>query len=195
MRLKKRLLRTLIVEIVVDVDEEQGRVHAMIHWAGGCHTRLEVRRNRTGSHRHCTDQQVVDLVRELAKVAPDAHIAAILNRLGLRTGAGHSWTEVRVRSLRQYRHIPAYSARQRSWLTLEQAARALGISSTAARRLARRGILRGHQVVPCAPWVITQEALQEEGVQAAVQGIRRKDRRRPPPDDPRQADLDLTSFS
>ena len=100
MRTKKRLLRTVIEEIIVDVDEHNGLVELIIRWAGGYHTRLLVRRNRTGEHRFCTDRETVDLVRELAKAACDRSIASILNRLGIKTAKGNSWTESRVRALR-----------------------------------------------------------------------------------------------
>ena len=36
MRVKKRIVRTLIKEIVVDVDSAAGEVIVVIHWHGGC---------------------------------------------------------------------------------------------------------------------------------------------------------------
>src|SRR5438094_178239 len=47
-RLKKRLVRTLIHEIVVDTDPEAGEVILVIHWKGGVHTELRVPRRRRG---------------------------------------------------------------------------------------------------------------------------------------------------
>src|SRR5207253_3979453 len=38
MRVKKRIVRTLIREIVVDVDANAGEVIVVIHWKGGVHT-------------------------------------------------------------------------------------------------------------------------------------------------------------
>lgn len=58
---KKRILRAVIEEIVADVGEEPPEVRLTIHWAGGVHTRLGVKKNRTGHHRFCTDLDVVDL--------------------------------------------------------------------------------------------------------------------------------------
>src|SRR5437899_92433 len=43
-RLKKRLVRTLIHEVVVDVDADAGEVILLIHWKGGVHTELRVPR-------------------------------------------------------------------------------------------------------------------------------------------------------
>ena len=179
--LKKRILRTVLEEIVVDVTDEPAEVVLWLHWAGGVHTLLRVARNRTGQHRHCTDRKIVELVHDLAKVCDDASSAAILNRLGYRTGAGNSWTEARVKSLRDYHKIPAMDRSEKhSWLTLAGAASALQISASSARRLMRQGLLPGKQVVSSAPWVIERSSLELHEVQAAAKAIR-EGRRVPPP--------------
>ena len=74
MRLKKRIVGTLIEEILVDVDEESARIR-MVRWAGGQHAQLSVRKQRKGQHRYTTDRKVVDIVRELAAMVPDGQIA------------------------------------------------------------------------------------------------------------------------
>ena len=50
MRVRQRLVRTLIAGIVADVDEEAREVLLTIHWVGGCHSRLRVRKPRSGEH-------------------------------------------------------------------------------------------------------------------------------------------------
>jgi len=40
MRLKQRIVRILIEEIVADVEEASRQVVLLIHWAGGCHSEL-----------------------------------------------------------------------------------------------------------------------------------------------------------
>ena len=170
--LKKRILRTVLREIIVDVTGEPAQITMKLHWVGGSHTDLTVAKNRSGMHRHTTDRQVVDLIRELAKVCPDSAIASILNRLGCRTGTGNNWTESRVRATRYYQEIPAYNpAEPRSWLTLAQAAEVLHVGTNSVRRMIRQGILTGKQVVPLAPWVIQQETLQSAAVQEAARAI------------------------
>lgn len=159
---KKRLVRLLIQEIMVDVDEEKARVNMVILWSGGCHTQLNVKKNRTGQHRRSTDRETVELVRELARVSGDVDIARILNRLNVRTGTGRTWTEPRVRSLRNYHQIPAYSPETKlhqGWLNLREAADYLGISPMSVRRLLEDGRLKGQQAVPYAPWIIRREDL------------------------------------
>src|SRR3974390_3018429 len=47
-RLKKRIVRTLIQEVVADIDQEAGEIVLIVHWIGGVHSqiRLPTRRRR-----------------------------------------------------------------------------------------------------------------------------------------------------
>jgi DNA invertase Pin-like site-specific DNA recombinase len=170
-QLKKRILRTVIEEIVVDVDEGKQELVFRIHWKGGIHTSLRVHKNRTGAHQRTTDREVVDLVRELVQVSPDSSIASILNRLGYETGAGNTWTESRVRYLRTYHQIPAFDETvPRAWITLAEAAAELKIHPSRVRKLIQSGILPAHQVVRHAPWIIKAEDLKRAEISRCLSG-------------------------
>jgi hypothetical protein len=172
-RSKKRLTRLLIHDILVAPVTER-TLDVLIHWVGGKHTRLRVPRNRTGEHRRCTAREVVDVVGDLARRVPDAQIARILNRLGYRTGAGNTWTQQRVISLRHAHDIPVFTVEPEgaTTLTIEQAARVLGVSTTTVRRLITSGRLLAQQPVPYAPWAIAPEQLRAESVQQAVEAVK-----------------------
>jgi hypothetical protein len=173
-RTKKRLVRLLVEEIIASVDQSEPFVELVIHWQGGKHTRLRVPRNRPGQHRHCTDREVVEVVRDLARSLPDGRIALVLNRLGYRTGAGNGFTQQRVVSLRNHHAISVFNAQNASDapLTLAQAAEALGISTTTVRRMIKSGVIEARQPVPYAPWAIESSALASETVKRAVDAIR-----------------------
>ena len=51
-------------------------------------------------HRWKTDTATEQLIRELARMLPDQSIASVLNRLGIRSAKGHTWTQLRVRNFR-----------------------------------------------------------------------------------------------
>lgn len=175
-RLKKRIVRLLIEEIVATtMDGAPPQIALVIHWKGGKHTQLVIARNRTGQHRYATDRAVVDVIRELARAQPDGHIARVLNRLGYQTGAGHAWTQQRVLSLRRSHQIPAFDpSRDRlTTLTMAEAATTLGVSATTIRRMIKHGLLPAHQPVEHAPWAIRDEDLALEQVQRAVAAIKR----------------------
>jgi len=170
-QLKKRILRTVLVEIIIGPDEESSAHRIRLHWAGGVHTELRVVRNKTGQHGRSAERAVIDLIRELAKVCSDRAIAAILNRLGYKTGQQMTWNASRVVGVRWYHEIPGFQ-KQEGWLTQEQAARELGVSNTVVKRLIRERILPATQVVECAPWVIERKDLTLPTVQEQVNAVR-----------------------
>jgi DNA invertase Pin-like site-specific DNA recombinase len=175
MRLKQRIVRILIREIVADVEQEKKEIVLLIHWAGGRHSELRVKKNGLGKHRRCTSVEAVEIVRQMAGKFSDEQIAGTLNRLKLRTGAGNNWNEQRVLSLRHYHSLPAYDVRTATttnMLTLEETAFRLGVSATSVRRMIRQKVLPASQVVPCAPWQISIEAVQSAAVQKAVARIK-----------------------
>ena len=170
--LKKRIVRTVIEEIVVNSIAEPAEHRLQIHWAGGVHTELRVARNKPGMHRRIASGEVIELVRELAKVCDDKTIAGVLNRLGFTTGQGNGWRVSRVVSFRHTHRIDGFSGGQ-GQVTLEEAARRLGVSHTVVKRLIRRGVLPARQVVEYAPWVIEEKALKSAAVKAAIQSVQK----------------------
>jgi hypothetical protein len=169
---KKRLVRLIIYQIVARLVEDN--VELVIHWQGGKHTILSVRKNRTGQHGHSTSREVVDVVRDLARCLPDGHIARVLNRLGYRTGANNSWTLSRVVSLRSHHKIAVFDPEVDgvTSMTLGKAAETLGVSNMTVRRMIHRGILPAKQPVMHAPWSIAPETLTSDPVKRAVHAIK-----------------------
>ncbi len=162
--LRKRLLRSVLQEIVINDSEPEEETadifHIMqLHWKGGVHTQLKVRRNRKGHTRIRTEQTAKDLIRELSKVCSDRAIAAILNRVGLRTGAGKSWRVHSVYNTRYYYRLPN-DRNSGDWLTIEQTAKALGVSHTVIRRLIREKTLPASQVIETTPWIVRRDDLR-----------------------------------
>ncbi len=188
MRLKQRIVRLVLQEIVADLDESQHMIVLLLHWAGGRHSELRLQRNATGKHGRCTSLDAIGIVQQMAGRFSDEQIAATLNRLGLRTGMRRSWNESRVHSARRYHALPAPpSASHVRPLTLEQAAQRLGVSQTTVRRLIDRKTLRAQQLVPCAPWEIPADALDDDAVRRAIMDIKRRIRR---PQTPRGSQID-----
>jgi excisionase family DNA binding protein len=170
MRARQQLLRTLITDIIVDVDDDARDVVLTIHWRGGQHSELRVRKPRTGEHGCATTEDALAVMRSMAGRWSDEHIAASLNRMGLPTGQGKSWTAHRVASVRRVRGIHAYRSAEKDgeWLTMTEAAKALGVTNHAIRRLIKSGVLPAVQVVPGAPHQIRVEDLALESVKAAA---------------------------
>ena len=170
MRSRQRLVRALIEEIVADLDEAAGEVVLVIHWKGGQHSELRVRKPQTGEHRCRASEEAIAVVRAMAGRWPDVQIAASLNRMGYRTGQDKSWTDRRVSSLRNTHGIHAYHSAEKNgqWLTMSEAAHELSVSHHTIRRLIRDGDLLAQQVVPRAPYQIQVSDLHSEQVTALL---------------------------
>lgn len=170
MRVRQQLVRALIVDIVADVDEATREVILTIHWQGGQHSQLRVRKPRTGEHGCSTTDEALAVIRSMATRWSDQDIASSLNRMGIRTGQGKTWTAHRVSSIRRVRDIHAYRSAEKNgeWLTMFEAAKLLGVTSHAIRRLINDRVLPAEQVMPDAPWQIRASDLRSEAVTAAL---------------------------
>jgi DNA invertase Pin-like site-specific DNA recombinase len=176
MRLKQRITRILIREIVADIDEDKREIVLLIHWAGGRHSELRLKKSETGKHRHCTNLDAIEVIRKMAGKFRDEHIAATLNRLRLRTGSDNTWNENRVYSVRHRLHLSAFDPNQcdPGEVTLKEAAERLNLSPLSVRHLIERKILPAQQVVECAPWQIPAAALDSETVKTEAAKIRNR---------------------
>ena len=170
MRARQQLLRALIADIVVDVDDQTRDVVLTIHWRGGQHSELRVRKPRTGEHGCATAEDALAVMRSMAGRWSDEHIAASLNRMGIPTGQGKTWTAKRVGSVRRVRNIHAYLSAEKGgeWLTMTEAATTLGVTNHTIRSLIRANILAATQVVAGAPYQIRASDLTTDAVKAAL---------------------------
>ena len=170
MRTRQRLLRALVTGIIADVDDATREVVLTIHWRGGQHSQLRVRKPKSGEHGCRTPDEALAVMRTMATRWSDEDIAASLNRMGMPTGQGKTWTAHRVSSVRRVNGIHAYRSAEKNgeWLTMSEAATRLGVTHHCIRRLIKGGILPAEQVVPGAPYQIRADDLHQERVAAAI---------------------------
>jgi DNA invertase Pin-like site-specific DNA recombinase len=193
-RLKKRIVRTLIEEVVADIDQDAAEIILYIHWKGGVHTEVRLPRRRRGQMNH-TSKDVVTAVRSLARLCSDDVIAGVLNRNGLKTGRGNRWTRERVVSLRTWNKIRCFShARcvEEGWLKLNEAAAMIGVSSQTLRLAIERGEIPGEHPLADGPWVIHRSDLQSPTAIALVERARSRTGT-PAKPNPRQNSLGFSS--
>jgi DNA invertase Pin-like site-specific DNA recombinase len=175
-RLKKRLLRTLIFEVVADIDETAAEVVLLIHWQGGVHTELRVRRRRRGCCQ-ATSKNLIQAVRILARICTDKVIAGVLNRNGLRTGRNNRWTQERVVALRSHHQICCFDAdtcRSEGWMNLSQAAAFLGVAAGTVRLAVERGKIKGEHPLEDGPWVLHRSDLEGEAAKKVIERARER---------------------
>lgn len=173
-RLKKRIIRALIEEVVADVGVTE--IHIVIHWKGGVHTELHLPRRRSGETRCRVPKDVVEAVRILSRICSDAHIAAWLTRNGLRTGKGNCWTRQHVTSLRHRHDITVYRAEQQEaegWMNLSQAATYLGVDRGTLSVAIQRGDIPVIRPLPIGPLLLKRADLDKDAGRQLSQRVER----------------------
>ena len=160
--LKKRLIRAIVKEVIVNLDKERGILSFVIHWKGGVHTQFEMERPKSASEKK-TSIEDLDIIRKMTHRYKDADIALVLNKMGRKTAKGNRWSASSVKTIRIRKHIEKISCRQdEEILPMGEASRYSKVSSKTIRKLAGCGLLQYGQIVPYAPWEIRKKDLDSE---------------------------------
>ena len=171
---RKRIIRVVLREVVARVEDDQ--IHLLLHWQGGDHTRLMVRKNRRGQTRWSVEPETMELIRACARLMPDKAIAGMLNRTGKRTGRLNGWTQSRVRAFRNTHGMAVYVVgewAERGEVTLTEAARLLNLSPLTVLRQIRAGIIPAEQYCKGAPWVIKRRSIEDPDLVERVKMCRK----------------------
>jgi DNA invertase Pin-like site-specific DNA recombinase len=171
---RKRIVRVVLREVVARVEDDQ--IQLLLHWQGGDHTRLTVRKNRRGQTRWSVEPETMELIRACARLMPDKAIAGLLNRTGKRTGRLNGWTQSRVRSFRNTHGIAVYADgewAERGEVTLTEAARMLNLNPLTVLRQIHAGIIPAEQYCKGAPWVIKRRSIEDPDLVERVKMCRK----------------------
>ncbi|XSC42655.1 recombinase family protein [Bradyrhizobium sp. RDT10] len=173
-RVKKRIVRTLIHEVVADIDDAASKIVLIVHWVGGAHSELRLPKRRRGQ-RNSTSADIIQAVRQLMLIASDDLIAGLLNRNGLKTGNGNRWTRERVTSMRSNYHIPVFKPAEdgiEPWLNLSNAAQILKIAPKTLRLAAEAGEIESIHPLSDGPWIFARAALTTSAAQSITKRAR-----------------------
>ncbi len=155
---RKELLRTLLDDVTLKVERDKYNAHLTLRWRGGLFSEVDVPLPRSHPSPIRTAGDTIDLLRRLAAHYPDTKIAGILNRQGRKTATGLPFTANRVASLRTHWEISCFEPKQQiqdgECMTIEKAARALGLAPSTLHRWLNDGFIAGEQITPGAPWRI-----------------------------------------
>lgn len=173
-RLKKRIVRTLIHEIVADIDDAASEIVLVVHWAGGAHSEMRLPKRRRGQ-RNSTSADIIEAVRQLVLIARDDLIAGLLNRNGFKTGNGNRWTRERVTSMRSNYRIPVFKSAPdgiEPWLNLSKAAKLLKIAPKTLRLAAEAGEIEAIHPLSDGPWIFARAALTTSAARCITERAR-----------------------
>ena len=180
---RKRILRFIVREVMLDQKRLQGQVWLKIVWQTGATSELLVQR------RVHTYRDYLDLDRLRRRIADlnaagkmDKEIAAILNREGFVAARGCAFKGENVWLLRTRWGIPTVKingvgANPLRWpdgsFSVQGAAATLGITPQTAFHYLARGLLAGHQLTKGQPWQINLTDEQVDRLRARLQRNRR----------------------
>jgi DNA invertase Pin-like site-specific DNA recombinase len=171
---RKQLLRSVVEEVILDVNRQERRATITIRWRGGALTEMAISLPKPQPS-VVTDEDTSVLLERLAPHYDDATIAAILNRQGRRSAKGERFTRGIVGSLRRYRNIPAHQPPEQppdgQLLSVHKAAEQLGVAPSTLFRWLQAGFIAGAQDTPGAPWRIrVNDQLRSLFVESAPAG-------------------------
>jgi hypothetical protein len=170
--LKKKIIHTVVEEIVVQADDAERILRCIVHWSGGVHTQFEVNWPTSKTVQR-TPEDALEIISRLAVRYGDDVIAMVLNRHDLRTGKGNRWTAIRVHTARRNHGIAGQAAtlHDAEILSMGEAARHCAVSTTTIRNRVKSGILNMRQLDRFAPWEIQRADLESEAVKSALRRL------------------------
>ena len=119
-------------------------------------------------------QEVVELIKQLSRQMPDLHIVALLNKLGYKTAKDNAWTDGRLRATRSRHKIGQYNPKvDGDYLTLNQTALRLQITTRQVKLLIKREVLQGHQITAYAPWSIKSDQMDSPCLKEVVYSLKK----------------------
>ena len=180
---RKELLRALLDDVVLNIDRERNVGTAELFRRGGARTELPVRVKSTGVKRTGTRPELIDLVRRIAEHSSDPEIVLVLSTHGWNSPTGLLFIAARVRGIRERAGIPAAPRTMSAdcGVSINEAARELGVSTMTIRRWLKEELLPAEQTAEHAPWRIRLTDVGQTAVRAdRNRGVRQARRRRPP---------------
>jgi DNA invertase Pin-like site-specific DNA recombinase len=171
-RTKQRLIRLLVEEVVIDLDDATNEAVLLVHWVGGRHTEVRVARVKTGRYPADRNPSAVEVIRKLGGQWSDRDLAVTMNRMRCKTTDGETWTTVRVRHLRERLGVAGFDPEAVvGTISVDATAHWLGICVSSVHRLIREGVLPATQLMPSAPWQVPAAAFDTEALRIGLQAI------------------------
>jgi len=172
---RKKLIQTVLEEVIIKPRENQTIAHLCLRWRGGTITELKVQMPPRHAPTIRTGEDTIELMRRLACHYKDSTIAGILNRQGRKTAQGFSFTQNRVGNIRRHWNIPKYIPKENQpegeLVTIQKTADILKVAPSTLHRWLNEGIIAGEHITHGAPWQIRiTDELKSKFVEQSPEG-------------------------
>lgn len=184
---RKRLLRLVVREVLLDQHRGQGQVWLQVDWQTGAFTEHWVTRRVHSYAAYAAGERLQQRLRELAASAcEDEEIAATLNREGFRTARGQAFRSGLVWRLRHQWRIAKAPLSPRDAVptdatpySVHAAATAVGVFPGTIYTWLRTGRIRGEQYRKGRNWVIYLTIEEVAALRDYADGVRRSKKEAP----------------
>lgn len=138
---RKQMLRLMIQDVTLTRRDD---IHVCIRWKGGATSELHLPTPLPAWESRRTPQAALDRIAGLAEQHTDEQIAEILNREGLHSGTGQTFTYEDVTRLRIAKRIPGYydHLRRAGMVTCKEIMARTGVGECTIREWRGSGLLR-----------------------------------------------------
>jgi hypothetical protein len=158
---RKRILRSLVQDVVVSKSPEPKIVNLHIRWQGGENETVQIRlpKNRADALRYPTE--FIDHVRTLALCHPDDEIAALMTAEGRQSSTGKPFTIDMIRWIRWKHRIPAPKPAAGAF-SVRNIAERYGVSPYVVYYWIERGVVTARQRKENRPYEIMLDAATDQ---------------------------------
>ena len=177
-RLKKRIVRTLVNEVVADIDDAASEIVLIVHWVGWRPQRVALAQ----APARTAQQHFRRYYPSRASTGADRQRRSDCRPpqpQRLKTGHGNRWTRERVTSIRSSYHIPVFKPADdgiEPWLNLGNAAKLLTIAPKTLRLAAEAGEIEAFHPLSDGPWIFARASLITTAAQSIVERARQNPR-------------------
>ena len=128
-RERKRMVRLLIEDVTLTRTSD---IHVGICLRGGTLEQRQIPPDLPSYKKYATPPEVMTLIKQWTSSCTDEQIAQKLNEKGLTSGRGLNYNKMLVRQIREKHHLGSLPTdlRARGWLTRQEMATQLGVSTT-----------------------------------------------------------------
>ena len=159
---RKRMLRLLIKDITVEQSSVPKQLLLHIRWHGNASTNLTLQRPPNIADRMRYPAAVIDRIRDMAHLLPDAEIADQLRQEGQTSITGKPYTTTIIRWIRFRYRIPPPVLQKPEELTVPQVAKHFGVSQGVVYYWIQHAQLQARNLhTGCRYWITLNETEEQ----------------------------------
>ena len=159
---RKRVLRLLIKDIVVEKLGKERQIILHVRWQGEACEDIPVQIPPKRSDQIRYRPEIINKVRELAKTLPNREIASFLNGQGLVSATGKRFTVSMIQWIRFRYGIPSYNLKRPEELSVKEVAEKYNVSTHVVYYWIKRKVIHVRRIDRRAPYWITIDSEKEK---------------------------------